>query len=899
MPGPAQILRIVVASPGDVRAERDAVSVVIDQVNRSVAGERGLVLKVSQWEKDASPGFHAQGPQALIDAILRIPECDIFVGIFWKRFGTPVLDAKSGTEHEYKLAYEAWKEKGRPQIFFYFNERSYAPKSKEETDQWGSVLDFKKNFPKEGLWWSYTGTAQFKELLREHLELYLRREFPLGETRCPTARSVTALHQLPPPPGDFTGRKLEIDDILDKLREGTVIVGLQGMAGVGKTTLALALADRLTWRYPDAQLYSDLRGNRPVPLPPVEVMKSVVHAFAPEAQLPESVDRLSPLYRSVLYGRRAILLLDNVRDAEQIVPLLPPKECLLLVTSRAHFTLPGFYAKGIDCLVPEDACKLLTTIAPRLGGVAEDLGKLCGYLPLALRTAGSAVAETGNLTPAEYVHQLAEAKGRLDAVEASLSLSYRLLTPELQTRFRNLSVFPDDFDVDAAAAIWATTAEHAKPTLGALLRYSLVGYDPAVDRYSLHDLVRVFAESQCGTYEHDHSQRHLALHFLGILEKAQRSYLSGSEGELEALRLVDVNLRAIQAGQNWAATHLNQDEQVARLCFSYASASLYALESRLSPAIRENWWQSALRAARQLKDLCAEAGALSNLIPFHTDAGDPRRAIAEGEEAVAILRKLGKPTSASPALGNMGLAYEALNEPLQAIKLYRESLTIDHDLRDGRAEAADLANIGNCYLTLNQVHLATEFHKRALEAYRNQGYRLGEARTLANLGNDYLTSGELDKALDHFERELEIVQALGDGVEIARTFVNLGTVCAHQGQVTRAIQFWDSALSMARHLGARRIEEKALGKLGSAYASLGEVSRSIAFYTDQLAITRDTGNRNDEATALWNLGQSCHRLGKLTDAISYAEAALKIRESIKDPNAENIRRKLAEWKSTH
>ena len=118
----ARILRIVVASPGDVEFERGRVPVVVNVVNRG-ALERGLLLIVTSWDTVAFPGFHAGGPQALIDEILSIPECDIFIGIFWKRFGTPVADAKSGTEHEYKLAYETWKKIGCPQIFFYFNEQ--------------------------------------------------------------------------------------------------------------------------------------------------------------------------------------------------------------------------------------------------------------------------------------------------------------------------------------------------------------------------------------------------------------------------------------------------------------------------------------------------------------------------------------------------------------------------------------------------------------------------------------------------------------------------------------------------------------------------------------------------------------------------------------------------------
>ena len=150
----------MVASPGDVQPERDVLPSVIEELNRGVAADRGLHLVLARWETDTYPGFHLEGPQGLIDPILRITDCDLLIGIFWKRFGTPTADGKTGTEHEFNLAYEAWKEKQSPQIFVYFNQKAYTPKSKAEAEQWGQVLDFRDKFPKEGLWWPYKGKAR-------------------------------------------------------------------------------------------------------------------------------------------------------------------------------------------------------------------------------------------------------------------------------------------------------------------------------------------------------------------------------------------------------------------------------------------------------------------------------------------------------------------------------------------------------------------------------------------------------------------------------------------------------------------------------------------------------------------------------------------------------------------
>jgi hypothetical protein len=167
-------LRIVVASPNDVKPERDVLPSVIDEVNRYIAADRGLHLELSRWETDTHPGFHPEGPQGLIDPILKITDCDLLLGIFWKRLGTPTAGGKTGTEHEFDLAYEAWKVKRKPQIFFYFNEKPYLPKSKAEAEQWGQVIEFKDRFPKEGLWWPYKGKTQFEKQVRNHLINYIR-----------------------------------------------------------------------------------------------------------------------------------------------------------------------------------------------------------------------------------------------------------------------------------------------------------------------------------------------------------------------------------------------------------------------------------------------------------------------------------------------------------------------------------------------------------------------------------------------------------------------------------------------------------------------------------------------------------------------------------------------------
>ncbi|MEW6736628.1 MAG: NB-ARC domain-containing protein [Acidobacteriota bacterium] len=274
---------------------------------------------------------------------------------------------------------------------------------------------------------------------------------------------ATSLHQLPSPPVDFTGRQAEIDELLDKMeRGGITISGLRGMGGIGKTALALVLGRTLKSKYPDAQLFLDLKGaDKQEPLSPGQAMERVIRAFYPESKLPDDPDSLANLYRSVLENKRALLVMDNARDDKQVRPLLPPDGCVMIVTSRQHFNLPGLFVKDLDTLSVDDACELLLKIAPRIGGQADEMARLCGYLPLALRLAADLLAKRTNFTIEEYLRRLAKEQERLKLVDASISLSYQLLSDELQQYWRALAVFPDTFDLKAAMAVWAMEEDGA------------------------------------------------------------------------------------------------------------------------------------------------------------------------------------------------------------------------------------------------------------------------------------------------------------------------------------------------------------------------------------------------------------------------------------------------------
>lgn len=184
------VLRIVVASPSDVQPERELLdNSVIPELNRGIGSIYNLSLELACWETDTYPGFHLDGPQALIDDILKIEACDILIGIFWKRFGTPIQDGTTGTEREFLTAYNAWKSQGTPQIMMYFKQKPFMPQSSRESQQAQKVLEFRENFPDEGLYWKYQEETEFEKLVRQHLIKVIQAHHQKTSSTSPSAPS--------------------------------------------------------------------------------------------------------------------------------------------------------------------------------------------------------------------------------------------------------------------------------------------------------------------------------------------------------------------------------------------------------------------------------------------------------------------------------------------------------------------------------------------------------------------------------------------------------------------------------------------------------------------------------------------------------------------------------------
>jgi tetratricopeptide (TPR) repeat protein len=626
-----------------------------------------------------------------------------------------------------------------------------------------------------------------------------------------TARAATAsaLHQLRSPPADFTGREAELADLRARLGSGgAIIAGLTGQGGVGKTALALKLAADLARDYPDAQIDIDLRGASKTPLSAIAVMERVVRAFDPEEKLPESEAEAAARYRSVLHGKRVLILLDDARDEAQIAPLLPPAGCLLIVTSRQRFAVEGLDLYDLDQMSPGDAIALVVRIAPRLGTeVAAEITKLCGYLPFALRMAASTLKVRRDLKPATYLEQLRTPGARAKLLEKVISLSLEQLEEPVRALWLPLGVMPADFDRAAAVAVVGVEAAAAEEHLGELVRRSLLDWDAASERYRMHDLARDYARAQLSAQERYAAERRHTVYFAAVAGAAHHTYLKGGAGVIEGLRAFDREWPHIAAAQAWAGAHAESDNAATTICCSLPLMGSSLLSLRQHPREQIVWLEHALAAARRLGSRADEGMVVCNLGNAYRRLGEDEKAIGFFEQYLAIADEIGDRRGQSHALGNLGIAYRNLGETQKAIEFYERVLTTSRELGDRTSEGLSLGNLGVAYRNLGETQKAIEFYERQLVIAREIGNRRTEGMTLGNLGNAFKDLGETQKAIAFHEQSMAIARELGDRAGEARASWNLGVVYEAFGDLRRAVDLMQVKVEFYREIGHRDLEK--------------------------------------------------------------------------------------------
>ncbi|MCC6190576.1 MAG: tetratricopeptide repeat protein [Anaerolineales bacterium] len=700
-----------------------------------------------------------------------------------------------------------------------------------------------------------------------------------------------ALHQIPDPPADFVGRETELNELIAAVGSGGALIsGLQGMGGVGKTVLAYRVAKALREEYPDAQLVVELRGlseQGQTPLTPAEAMAQVVRAWRPGEKLPETEGELHGLYQDALRGKRALLLLDNARDADQVAPLLPPAPCAVIITSRQRFTLPGMKRTDLEKLSGGEARTLLQTIVRGLpDAVADEIARLCAWLPLALRLAGSALAVRPDLTPAGYAARLAEAQKRLELIEASACLSYDLLTAEQQARWRALAMFPESFEVGAVATVWQVDVEVARDALGELLLLSLVEWDATTPRYRLHDLLRVFVDDRLVGEERERAGLRHAEYYQVVATLATDMFRQGNEKGDVGRYVFDQEWDNIKAGQAWAQSRAQADRSAARLTAAYALGTSNLLDLRLPAQERVEWLMAAVEGARRLADRDMEGAALGNLGLAYAALGQTRRAIDLHEQALQIHREIGNRVGEGINQGNLGIAYAALGEPRRAIEFLEHELEVEREFGDRQGEARALGNLGSAYATLGEIKRATEFYEQQLIIVREIGNWHEAEAVLTNLGSAYLYLGSSQRALDFFRQALDICRKIDDRQGEAMLLANMGTAHLDLGMAQQAIEYNQDANAIATEIGDIRVQGSALGNLANAYLRIGEYARAIEYYQQRLEISRVIEDRQAEAASLNGLGNTYVRLGEARRAIDLYQQTLEMFRAAEDRHGE-------------
>lgn len=683
---------------------------------------------------------------------------------------------------------------------------------------------------------------------------------------------------------DFTGRTAELTQ-LDAFAAGSadacgvlVISAIAGVAGVGKTALALRWAHREAWRFPDGQFYLDLRGyHNEYPMQSIEGVTALLRALGlPADRIPHECEDALALYRATLAARKVLILFDNARSVEQVRSLLPTGQgSLVLVTSRD--SLAGLVARDgarrliLGTLPPADAVDLLQRILSPHRGAAEPaavaaLAEACGFLPLALRIAATNVELNPERKISEYLESLHRG-GRIHALsvgdDTSSSLaavfhhSYRALPAEGRRLFRLLGLIPGgDFTAEAVGALAQLAVGFAQRIMRYLSDAHLLSEDPS-GRFSLHDLIREYAASLCDTEEDADARRDA---FSRLLDW----YVCATYAATTPIRRFPVEV-SVPFGPPAAPVPLIGTKVEA---FAWLDAECANLVATISQAGDRSWHRHTVQLAQ-----LGQA--------YFSSRGLSREWTVSARAAVKAADRLNDPHTQVFALLDLGYALESVGETQQALAEYARALLYGRRIGHRRAEALTLNRLGGVCRRLGRHAEAAERYRAALHIFGELDDEVRQVSTQINLSVDLHLLGRDDEALDHAHAALALQQRLGGQGEAAvRT--NLGRIYARLGRHTEAVTHNKAALELHRRYGSTNGEALALGNLCFSYARLGRHSEAIEHGKLARRITQRLSLPETEASTLNTLAEAYHLAGNDQAALQSHQAALAIATTIGD-----------------
>lgn len=778
-----------------------------------------------------------------------------------------------------------------------------------------------------------------------------------------TARAPVRVvpRELPPDVSGFTGRAAELAE-LDRLAShvghgamagnrhssrngaalahGAVIAvsAVSGTAGVGKTALAVRWAHQISRRFPDGQLYANLRGyDAARPVSAAEALAGFLRALGvPGEDIPAGVDERAARYRSLLADRRVLVVLDNVVDADQVRPLLPGGSgCVAVITSRD--ALAGLVARDgarrleLDLMPMPDAIGLLRTLIGRRvdddPAGAMELARQCSRLPLALRIAAELAVGNAAVPLAGLVSELADEQQKLDlldaggdartAVRAVFSWSYRRLAAGPARAFRMAGLHPGPcFDRYAVAALTGTSAAQAGRALEQLSRAHLI--QPAgPGRYGLHDLLRVYARDLAsGTDAHAERQSALArlmdyylcaagaavtVLFPGVQFQRPDSSAAMSAAPLaspaQARDWLDAHRSTLAAVSTQAVSRGWPDHamKLAEVLFRYLEGGAHYPELLL---ICDN----ARQAARHLGDLAAEAQALNNASLVDLRQGRYREGASLLRQALELYRQSGDQIGQAWALGNLGIVDYLEGRYRQAVGNQRQALAGYRSLGDKVGEARTLVNIALVDLLQGRYQQASSQFNNALALHREVGNRTGESQAVLNLGLIDTRQARYQRAGERLLEALAMFREHADPTGETDALNGLGALGFRLGRHEHAVDYHQAALALARRTGNQAGEAEAHNGLGDVLLAVGEPGRARQHHAMALRMASQIGSKYEQARAHAGLarartviarrgdvdGASHDSVGESTGAQHWSEA-LRLFTALGTPEADQIR----------
>ena len=719
------------------------------------------------------------------------------------------------------------------------------------------------------------------------------------------AHAVAAARTLPHDVPTFTGRQRELSRLLHSIAHGPVgVVAIDGMAGVGKTTLAVHAAHRVADRFPDGQLFLDLHAHTAgqSPVSPADALHTLLCFTGVEpTAVPAGLDERAALWRSRVAGRRVLVVLDNVAGHEQVRPLLPGAPgCRVVITGRRRLAaLDGAVMMPLDILPPDDAAALFVRVAGTGDPDGSDVRELTaqvGYLPLAIRLLGGWLRGHPSWSVTDLVGELASAKDRSAAIRAenvivgaAFDMSYDALRARLKAFFVSLGPHPGtDFDAATAAALAGIDEDEARQSLDELYNDHLVE-EPVRGRYQFHDLIRDYVRglaTERPTAATDDAMTRLLAHYTraartanALLRGTPVRPAGGLATRADAARWFDTELANLLATIEHTADH--HGPVAARLS--------HFLNAYLA---RHGHWQQGIALYETAVDAAdgdrqTKATALRDLGLFHRLANDARSAESRLRAALALYDELGDQRGKGDVLGQLGAVHRWNGVLRTAVDYANQAVAIFREVGDMAGLASRLSELSALQVRLGDHVTARETALAALRACREAGNRGRESNVMRTLGVAELKGGLLDEAEVSLAQALALAHETGDRVAAADALSSLGILRWTTGHHDDAHAVLVEALRIYDDIGDRRGHTATLNHLGTVVCARDPVS-ARRMHLIALRAARDMTSPVLAARSWEGIGRSLVAIGETVRGHTRLRRALALYRDIGDHDAQAV-----------